>query len=241
MKTLFNALGQPIGQPVPAWTPPPIPPHAPMDGRYCALEPLDSDRHADELYAAIGADREGRMWTYLPYGPFPTFAAYRAWMAQPCPDADAQFYAIRVRATGRAAGVACYVRIAPVAGSLEVAHVAFAPELQRTPAATEAMILLMQRAFTLGYRRYEWRCNALNAPSRAAAQRLGLSFEGVFRQAVVVKGHNRDTAWYAAIDAEWPQLEDAFRCWLDPANFDATGRQIVRLSTLTEPLLYRKG
>ncbi|RRR66136.1 MAG: N-acetyltransferase [Candidatus Viridilinea halotolerans] len=241
MPNVHNALGQPIGPPVPAWTPPPVPPHMPLAGQYCALEPLDPDRHAHDLYAAISADREGRMWTYLPYGPFPTFAAYRAWLDQPCADPDALFYAIRIRATGRAAGVVCYIRITPQAGSLEVAHAALAPELQRTPAATEAQFLLMQHAFALGYRRYEWRCNALNAPSRAAAQRLGLSFEGVFRQALVVKGHNRDTAWYAAIDAEWPQLHAAFRRWLDPANFDATGNQIIRLATLTEPLLYRKG
>nr|WP_254151155.1 GNAT family protein [Candidatus Chloroploca mongolica] len=152
-----------------------------------------------------------------------------------------QFYAIRAGVNGRACGLACYLRIAPTAGSLEVAHVAFAPELQRTPAATEALFLLMQRAFALGYRRYEWRCNALNAPSRAAAQRMGLSFEGVFRQATVVKGHNRDTAWYAAIELEWPQIEAAVTRWLDPANFDAAGRQLVRLATLTEPFLYRKG
>ncbi|MFV9506606.1 MAG: GNAT family N-acetyltransferase [Oscillochloridaceae bacterium umkhey_bin13] len=241
MNPVTNALGQPIGHPVPDWTPPPFPPHTPLEGRYCRLEPLDPTRHANELYAAISADHEGRMWTYLPYGPFPSLADYQAWMGRFCTDPTTKFYAIRPHANAQAVGFAAYLRIDPAAGSLEVGHVAFAPGLQRTPAATEAMVLMMQHAFSLGYRRYEWRCNALNAPSRAAAQRLGLSFEGVFRQALVVKGHNRDTAWYAAIDREWPQLEAAFAQWLDPANFDAEGNQRVRLTTLTEPLLYRRG
>lgn len=241
MTAVLNALGQPIGAPLPNWTPPPILPHTPMPGHYCSLEPLDPARHAAELYAAIAVDHAGRMWTYLPYGPFASLDEYQAWMAQACANAEAQFYAIRLGPQGPAVGVACYQRITPAAGSLEVAHVAFAPALQRTPAATEAMVLMMQRAFACGYRRYEWRCNALNAPSRAAAQRLGLSFEGVFRQAIVVKGHNRDTAWYAALDREWPLLEAAFTRWLDPANFAADGSQGLRLSTLTAPLLDRKG
>lgn len=237
----LNPLGQPIGDPVPTWTPPPVPPHTAMAGRYCILEPLDPELHLEELYAANSADHEGRMWTYLPYGPFTDLADYRSWMVQTCADPTMQFYALRLTSSRQAAGVAAYLRITPAAGSLEVGHIAYAPMLQRTPAATEAMVLMMQRAFTLGYRRYEWRCNALNAPSRAAAQRLGLSFEGVWRQALVVKGHNRDTAWYAAIDREWPQLEAAFTRWLDPTNFDAEGQQRVRLSTLTEPLLNCKG
>jgi RimJ/RimL family protein N-acetyltransferase len=132
-----------------------------------------------------------------------------------------------------AVGVASYLRIAPASGSIEVGHINFSPRLQQTPAATEAMYLLMKHAFELGYRRYEWKCDALNAPSRAAALRLGLSFEGVFRQATVVKGRNRDTAWYAAIDREWPGLDAAFARWLDPANFDAAGKQRVALSALT--------
>src|SRR5207249_6511593 len=121
--------------------------------------------------------------------------------------------------------VAAYLRVDPANGSIEVGHLAYSPSLQRTPAATEAMVLMMRRAFALGYRRYEWKCDALNAPSRAAAQRLGLSFEGIFRQAVVYKGRSRDTAWYAAIDKEWPELQMAFLRWLDPANFDPSGRQ----------------
>src|SRR5204862_1171815 len=137
---------------------------------------------------------------------------------------------------GQPAGVARYLRIAPANGSIEVGHIHYAPRLQRRPAATEAMYLLMMRAFELGYRRYEWKCDALNALSRAAAQRLGLSFEGIFRQAGVYKDRNRDTAWYAAIDSEWPALREAFEAWLAPGNFDGEGRQRTRLADLTRPL-----
>jgi len=241
MTPIHNALGQPIGHRLPEWTPPPRPPREPMLGRFCRVEPLALERHAAELHAANSADTDGRMWTYLAYGPFPSLDDYRAWVQQSCLGDDPFFHAIVDSATGRAGGVASYLRIDPPAGSIEVGHLAFAPALQRTPAATEAIFLLLQRAFALGYRRFEWKCNALNAPSRVAAQRLGLSFEGVFRQATVVKGHNRDTAWYAAIDAEWPALESAFTQWLDPANFDDQGRQQLRLSALTRPLLHRQG
>jgi RimJ/RimL family protein N-acetyltransferase len=158
-----------------------------------------------------------------------------------CLGDDPLFFAIVDRTTSAPLGVASWLRIDPRAGSIEVGHLHFSPRLQRTPHATEAMFLMMQRAFELGYRRYEWKCDALNAPSRAAAQRLGLSFEGVFRQAWVVKGRNRDTAWYAAIDTEWPALRAAFTPWLDPANFDAAGRQRTRLSDLTGPILVRRG
>src|SRR4029077_13750033 len=143
------------------------------------------------------------------------------------------FFAIIDLADEQPAGVASYLRIAPDSGSIEVGHIHYSPRLQRIPAATEAMYLLMKRAFALGYRRYEWKCDELNAPSRAAAQRLGLSYEGTFRQAVVYKGRNRDNAWFAAVDAEWPALRAAFRAWLDPANFDDRGRQRTRLAELT--------
>ena len=181
------------------------------------------------------------MWTYLPYGPFPALASYRAWLDDSCAGSDPLFFAIMDKARGKAVGVAAYLRIDPRSGSIEVGHLAYSPLLQHAPAATEAMYLMMERAFSLGYRRYEWKCDALNAPSRAAAQRLGLSFEGVFRQATVVKGHNRDTAWYAAIDREWPALQAAFMRWLDPANFDEEGKQRLRLSDLTRPVLKRRG
>jgi RimJ/RimL family protein N-acetyltransferase len=181
------------------------------------------------------------MWTYLGVGSFDSFETYRAYVEKVSQTADPQFYAIVDAASTRAVGVGAYLRIDPGNGSIEVGHLAFSPLLQKTPAATEAMYLMMRQAFELGYRRYEWKCNALNAPSRRAAQRLGFSNEGVFRQATVDKGRNRDTAWYAMIDSEWPALEAAFRKWLDPANFDEQGRQRVSLSDLTAPILVAQG
>lgn len=212
-----------------------------MAGQYCVVEPLDPNVHAEALYAANAADAPGVMWTYLPYGPFDTLPSYRAWMDDVSRGRDPFYYAIVDLATGKAAGVASHLRIDPRNGSIEVGHIAYSPLLQRARAATEAMYLLMERAFALGYRRYEWKCNALNAPSRVAAQRLGLSYEGVFRQAVISKGRNRDTAWYAAIDKEWPALEEAFVRWLAPANFDGEGTQRTRLSDLTGPILKQRG
>jgi RimJ/RimL family protein N-acetyltransferase len=236
-----NSLGQPIGLPVAGWTPPPFPPRRPMCGVFCRVEPLDADRHAADLYQANAADTENRIWTYLPYGPFDSLERYADWVRTVCRSEDPLFHAVVDTAAGKALGVASFLRITPAGGTIEVGHINFSPPLQRTPAATESMVLMMKRAFELGYRRYEWKCDALNAPSRAAAQRLGLSFEGVFRQAAVVKGRNRDTAWYAAIDREWPALEAAFHRWLDPSNFDAKGRQRLRLSQLTAPILTRRG
>jgi RimJ/RimL family protein N-acetyltransferase len=208
-----------------------------MEGRFCRLEPLDLDRHATALFEADAADEEGRSWTYLAYGPFGNFLSYRAWLSANCLGDDPLFFAIVDTAGDQPAGVASYLRITPAAGSIEVGHIHYAPRLQRRPAATEAMYLMMRWAFGSGYRRYEWKCDALNAASRAAAQRLGLSFEGIFRQATVYKGRNRDTAWYAAIDSEWPALRQAFQTWLAPANFDSSGRQRTRLSDLTKPIL----
>jgi RimJ/RimL family protein N-acetyltransferase len=236
-----NTLGQPVGFPLPGWVPPPAPPREPMSGRYCRLEPLDPDRHAASLFEANAAEADGRSWTYLAYGPFQTLSDYRAWMEATCLGTDPLFFAIVDAATGRPGGVASYLRITPAAGSIEVGHLHYSPQLKRTPASTEAMYLMMERAFGLGYRRYEWKCDALNAASRAAALRLGLSFEGVFRQATVYKGRNRDTAWFAAVDTEWPALRAAFLAWLDPGNFDADGRHRTRLSALTGPVLKQHG
>ncbi len=212
-----------------------------MSGRYCCVEPLDPARHADDLFRANALDATGRNWTYMNYGPFPTLDAYRSWIHAYCLGNDPLFHAIVDSASGRAVGVASYMRIDPRNGSIEVGHINYSPLLRRKPAATETMYLMMKRAFELGYRRYEWKCDALNAPSRAAAQRLGFSFEGVFRQATVYKGRSRDTAWYATIDSEWPELERAFLRWLDPANFDAQGYQRLRLSDLTAPTLTQRG
>ncbi|HEU5102814.1 MAG TPA: GNAT family protein [Roseiflexaceae bacterium] len=241
MTNRVNELGQPIGFALPNWTPPPRPPREPMHGHYCRVEPLEIERHAAELHAAYSTDAEGRGWTYLAVGPFDSLDSYVDWMQRACGGDDPLFHAIVDGATGRAVGVASYLRIAPASGSIEVGHINYSPLLQRSPAATEAMYLMMRRAFELGYRRYEWKCDALNARSRAAAQRYGLTFEGVFRQATVYKGRNRDTAWYAAIDREWPALRVAFEQWLDPANFDEQGRQRLRLAELTSPIVQRRG
>jgi RimJ/RimL family protein N-acetyltransferase len=235
-----NHLGQPIGPVVPDWKTPRPPARETLAGHSCRLEPLDPARHGASLHAANSADAEGRSWTYLPYGPFDTLAAYLEWLERSCRGSDPLFYAI-VGTDGVPLGVASYLRIDPANGSIEVGHINFSPSLQRTPAATESMFLMMRHAFELGYRRYEWKCNAFNAPSRRAAQRLGFSFEGVFRQTAVVKGRNRDTAWYAVIDSEWPVLRQAFLRWLDPTNFDAQGRQRTSLSALTAPILVRRG
>jgi len=217
------------------------PPRTPMVGRTCRVEPIDPARHADDLYQANAADPTGRNFTYLAIGPFDGIEAYREWMTGAARSEDPLFHAIVDTATGKAAGLATYMRIDPGNGVIEVGNLNFSPLLQRKPAATEAMYLMMKRAFELGYRRYEWKCDSLNAASRAAAQRLGFSYEGVFRQHVVYKGRGRDTAWYAMIDSEWPELDRAFQRWLDPANFDAGGKQKLRLSDLTAPVLKRRG
>ncbi|MCC2667798.1 MAG: GCN5-related N-acetyltransferase [Armatimonadetes bacterium] len=224
-----NAYGQPIGASLAGWAPPPLPPPETLEGRLCRLEPLSADRHTTQLFAANSLDTDGQAWTYLPYGPFPDFGSYHEWMVNVAAGVDPQFYAIIHRESGQAVGVASYLRIQPAIGSIEVGHIHYSQSLRRTPAATEAMYLLMRRAFDLGYRRYEWKCDSLNAPSRAAALRLGFTFEGIHRQATVYKGRSRDTAWYSVIDAEWPRLRTAFERWLDPTNFDGEGRQLRSL------------
>lgn len=221
-----------LGARVPNWTSPPVPDDTlRIDGRYVRLEPLRAEKHAALLYGAF--DGHDAVWDYMPYGPFSSAAQYHRWVRDTERQNDPFFLAIFDRDTGRWGGVASFLRINPDAGSIEVGHIAMAPVLQRTRAATEALYLTMQWAFDAGYRRFEWKCNALNLASRRAAQRLGLSYEGVFRQATVIKGRNRDTAWFAAIDSEWPALDEAFQMWLAPANFDGEGQQIERLSDLT--------
>jgi RimJ/RimL family protein N-acetyltransferase len=174
------------------------------------------------------------MWTYLSYGPFEDLETYRQWLEGAAGSQDPMFFAILAGDQQRAVGVAAYLRVKPADGSIEVGHLAFSPALQRTAAATEAMALMMATAFDeLGYRRYEWKCDALNAPSRRAALRLGFAYEGTFRQATVVRGRNRDTAWFSVTDTEWPRVKDAFRRWLAPSNFGPDGRQRVALSALT--------
>jgi len=224
MTERVNHLGQPIGFPLPDWQARQRPPRTPMLGRFCYLEPLEPDRHAAALFEANRHDKEGRNWTYLPYGPYERFEEYRAWVEQVCRADDPFFHAIIVE--GRAVGVASLMRMEPAVGVIEVGHINYSPLLQRKPAATETMYLMMRRVFDeLGYRRYEWKCDALNAPSRAAAERLGFRFEGIFRQATVTKQRNRDSAWFSILDREWPALKAAFEAWLAPENFDAAGKQ----------------
>ncbi len=224
-----------LGEIVAGWTPPPRPGPAEIAGRFVRLEVLDPARHAAGLFAAFtGADA---VWDYMPYGPFRDLAAYRGWLDSVAGKPDPMFYALCDARTGAALGVASYLRIDPANGVIEVGHINLSPGMQRRPAATEAMALMMGWAFDAGYRRYEWKCNALNLGSRRAAERLGLSFEGVFRQAAVVKGRNRDTAWFALIDKDWPRVRAAFATWLAPANFDAEGRQRLGLSDLTAGIL----
>ncbi len=218
-----NAFGQPIGEPLADWTPRPRPSNTQMRGRFCRLERIDVESHASDLY---DANTDPSSWTYLFYGPFTDFASYRQWLADMAVLDDPYFYAIVDNATQKATGVAAYMRIDPPNGVIEVGHLNFSPVLQRTAAATEAMYLMMRRAFDeLGYRRYEWKCDSLNGPSRHAAERLGFRYEGEFRQAVIYKHRSRDTSWYSIIDSEWPARKRAFEDWLAPDNFDAAGRQ----------------
>ncbi len=237
MNPSFNHLGQPVGFPVRDWHPPSPPERAPLSGRYCRLEPLDAGRHAESLFAAYALDTEGRLWTYLPYGPFRNARDYSLWVEDASNRSDPLYFAIVDQATGKATGISAFLRIDPKNGSVEVGGLCYSPLLQQTIAGTEAMFLMMEYAFSLGFRRYEWKCNSLNAPSRAAAERLGFSFEGIFRQATVVKGHNRDSAWYSVLDREWPDMRKKFLEWLDPSNFDSDGQQRTRLALRKEQSL----
>lgn len=230
---MVDNVQQRLGAEVSGWCAPPLPQGDRLTGRFAELMRLDPAEHAHELYSAyVGSDQ---VWDYLGYGPFATLPLYLSWMEQTVADPAHVFHAIRNRESGRIEGVASFLRMDPANGVIEVGHITYSPALQRTRAATEAMFLMMNWAFTAGYRRYEWKCNALNVPSRRAAQRLGFSFEGIFRQAMVVKGRNRDTAWFSIIDSEWPALKTAHETWLSDENFDAQGRQKQRLGDLTTP------
>ncbi|WP_138465403.1 GNAT family N-acetyltransferase [Poseidonocella sp. HB161398] len=228
--TRVNEYGQPVGEDVTLELPRPRPGPVVLEGRHVRLEPL-SMAHAGPLFAQTGGAENAALWTYMPQGPFATRAALEAWMETAVDSRDPLFSAIIDRATGRPLGFASYLRIAPEVGCIEVGFIMFSKALQGTVHATETMALMMSHVFdTLGYRRYEWKCDALNAPSRRAAERLGFRYEGIFRQATVYKGRNRDTAWFAATDRDWPVLKAGFDAWLDPANFDAEGRQIRGLA-----------
>lgn len=215
------------------YTPAPYPEKLTLDGEVVLLEPLVQG-HAEALHDAFTEDAS--VWDYLPYGPFDTADDYGDWIEENTASGDPYFLAIYDKGLARYVGVASYLRIKPDAGSIEVGHINFSSLMQNSRGATETMFLMMDWAFENGYRRYEWKCNALNMKSRRAAQRLGFSYEGIFRQATISKGRNRDTAWFGIIDKEWPSLKDAFERWLDPRNFDDDGRQVARLSELTRPI-----
>ena len=227
-----NKFGQPIGWAIePDWQPARKPPLTAMEGRFAIVEPLDAERHGADLYAA-NAEGDGSNFTYYAYGPFATVDEQKAWIASVSGDGSRLFHAIIDKQSGRAVGVAAYFNIVPAMGVIEIASLNFSPRLQRRPAATEAHYLLTRRAFDeLGYRRYEWKCDSWNLPSRAAAQRLGFTYEGLFRQAIVIHGRNRDTMYFSITDREWPRLKAAFERWLDPDNFDAQGRQKASLAS----------
>ena len=230
-----NKFNQPIGDEVVAWHGAMRPGRIPIEGRYCRVEPLDSEKHLVDLIDAFSEDPDGKLWTYMPVGPFESGREMGRWMREMCTTDDPLFYAVVDPDAGTAVGMAAYCSIRPEFGVIEVGHIAYSPRLQKTPVATEAMFLLMKRVFSeLGYRRYEWKCDSLNESSRRAAERFGFSFDGIFEQALVYKNRNRDTAWYSILDHEWPATEKAYQKWLDLANFDSSGNQQTRLHDLIQ-------
>lgn len=229
-----TADGLPIGRRLPPamLTPAPRPSPVSLRGRSVVVDRPDVARDAQILFeAAHGPEREA-LWLYMGVGPFVDEASFRTWLEQRLADADPYFYALRDLVTGTALGLASLMRIDPANRVIEVGNILFSPRLQRSVAATEAMYLLARYAFELGYRRYEWKCNAHNLPSRRAAERLGFVYEGIFRQHMIIKGRNRDTAWFAMLDRDWPAVQRGFELWLDPANFDPQGRQRKGLAAL---------
>ncbi len=230
-----NASGQPIGFPVDDWTERVRPSRTPMVGRYCRLEPLDAERHAAELFEAYMEAPDDRDWTYLVPQKPTSLGSFRDFLATEARSEDPLRFAVIEIGSGRAVGRIALMRIDTPSGVIEVGGIMYSRRLQRKPAGTEAIFLCAQRVFDeLGYRRFEWKCDALNAASRAAALRYGFTFEGIFRQAMVYHDRNRDTAWYSMLDDEWPRARRAFERWLDPDNFDEQGRQRRSLAELRE-------
>lgn len=224
-----DEYGRPVGPPVPGWTGVEAPGPVTLEGRYCRVEPLDVERHAGQLFDEY-AESDPADWTYLSVGPFVTRESYREWAAAAAASADPRFYAVVDKASGDALGTASLMRQDLANGVIEIGNIMYSKRVQRTPISTEVQYLLMRYVFDeLRNRRYEWKCDSLNAPSRRAAARLGFTYEGTFRQAVVYKGRSRDTAWFAMLDSEWPRIRDAFEAWLDPANFNDDGLQLRAL------------
>ncbi|HDR2474640.1 GNAT family N-acetyltransferase [Enterobacter soli] len=230
----FNQFGQPIGEELVDWQPRQHPDRVGLNGRYCRLEPLRVE-HAGALFAAYQQAEDTRSWTWLLREPDTTIAEYSQWIASVCELSDPIHFAVIDNQTQLPVGSLALMRIDPKNGVVEVGHVHFSPLMSRSPLSTEAQYLLMRYVFdALGYRRYEWKCNSLNEPSRRAALRLGFQYEGRFRQALVVKGHNRDTDWFSILDKEWQALECAFQNWLATDNFTADGKQIRSLESWRE-------
>lgn len=231
---VFNNLNQKIGLSLMDWKPAQIPSLEIIEGKYCRLERLNPKVHGHDLFEANILDKEGKNWTYLFYGPFDDYQKYLNWLEEVAAKPDPYFYSIIDTKTKKAAGLASLMRIDPAIGSIEVGHLNFSPLLQKKIAATEAMYLLMKYSFELGYRRYEWKCDHLNQPSREAALRLGFKYEGTFRQATIYKGRSRDTDWFSIIDSEWPKLQLAFESWLSKDNFTQDQKQKRSLRELTK-------
>ncbi|WP_447853219.1 GNAT family N-acetyltransferase [Enterobacter mori] len=230
----FNQFGQPVGDELIDWQPRQHPSRVNLHGRYCRLEPLRVE-HAEALFSSYLLAEDTRSWTWLLREPDATAGEFAAWVASVCELPDPIHFTVIDNQTQAPVGTLALMRIDPTNGVMEVGHVHFSPLLSRTPMSTEAQYLLMQYAFdVLGYRRYEWKCNSLNEPSRKAALRLGFQFEGRFRQALVTKGHNRDTDWFSIIDSEWPMLAKAFENWLATDNFTVDGKQIRSLESWRE-------
>jgi RimJ/RimL family protein N-acetyltransferase len=234
----INDYDQPIGPPVANWAARPLPPRTTLVGRFCRLEPLNAKSHGVDLYAALTSAPDNRAWTYLFTEPFSSPQAFIVYLESMEISKDPIFFAVVDSKTQRAVGYLTLMRIDPTHGVVEVGNINYSPLVQRTPAATEAQYMLMKLVFdTLGYRRFEWKCDNLNAPSRSAALRLGFTFEGIFRQAMVYKGRSRDTAWFSIIDCEWHAVKAALETWLSSDNFEPDGSQCMSLVDIRRRLV----
>jgi RimJ/RimL family protein N-acetyltransferase len=236
----LNEFNQSIGDPLLQWTPRQAPTPTTLQGQFCHLEPINAKRHGPELFAALSTAPDDRDWTYLFSEPFATMGALMAYLESIQSSRDPLFFAIVDSKTQSAVGYLTLMRVDPNSGVVEVGNVYYSPLLQRTPAATEVQYMLMKHVFeTLGYRRFEWKCDSFNAPSRSAALRLGFTFEGIFRQAVIYKSRSRDTAWFSIIDSEWPVIKAALETWLSEDNFEPDGMQCMSLVDIRQRLVSR--
>lgn len=230
MSINLNGFQQPVGTALPGWKSARLPTGKTLEGCYCRLERIRAEHHAAQLYDAYSEAPDERDWTYLPSGPYKTFKSLHAYLLDVETVTDPMHYAVIDLASGQAVGTFALMRIDAANGVIEMGYVTYSPRMKRTRISTEVISLLLSYVFEeLGYRRFEWKCDSLNAPSRAAAERYGFTFEGIFRQAIVTRGRNRDTAWYSIINSEYPALRTAYENWLGPSNFDSNGRQREKL------------